>query len=169
MSRSWERKVRKNMSTINKQRKKQGTGNIVLGAEQKEKFFGRNFIMPAFLLLFIMMYLFLQSGVEGFETNTIFWLTIASYIGLAALFFFRRPYLLVGKDYVQSRRLAGDKQLAASMIKAIDIQSTAIVIELERGANWVYSKTLNRYPLETMAVKLKEFAKNNQIQIKEND
>jgi len=168
VSRSWERKVRKNMSAVNKQRKKQGTGNLVLGAEQTEKIVGRNFIMPIFLIMFIAMYLFLVSGSEELVTDTVFWLTIISYIGLAALFFFRRPYIIIGKDYVQSRRLTGHKRLSASTIKAIDVQSSAIVIEQTQGANWIFSKTLNRYPVDKLAEKLKVFAKNNGIEVKEN-
>lgn len=167
MSRSWERKVRKNMNTINKQRKKQGVGNIALGGEQTEKIVGRNFIMPSFLIMFILLYLFLITGTQDFVPNTMFWLTVVSYIALAALFFFRRPYITIGKDYVQSRKMMGDKRLTASVIKSINIERSAIVIQQSQGPNWVYSHTLNRFPVKELGEKLKVFAKKHGIQVVE--
>ncbi|WP_028610653.1 hypothetical protein [Paenibacillus harenae] len=163
MSRSWERKVRKNMSVINKQRKKQGTGQIVFNADKSEKIVGRNFIAPILLILFIGMYVILMQNTEGFKIDTMFWITIGCYVLLAALFYFRRPYLTIGKDYVQTRRLTGDKRLPASGIKGINIQSGYVVIEPVKGANWVFSKVMNRYPTDEMAEKLRAFAQSNSI------
>ncbi|MNJ66222.1 hypothetical protein D3C77_622810 [compost metagenome] len=82
---------------------------------------------------------------------------------LAALFFFRRPYLAIGKDYVQTRRMTGDKRLAAEAIKAISIQPGYVIIEPNKGGNWVFSKVMNRYPIAEMGEKLQQFAQANGI------
>ncbi|MBD2869825.1 hypothetical protein [Paenibacillus arenilitoris] len=163
MSRSWERKVRKNMSNVNKQRKKQGAGQIVFNADKSEKIVGRNFIAPILLLLFIGLYVILMQSAEGFRTDTMFWITIGCYILLASLFYFRRPYLTIGKDYVQTRRFTGDKRMTASAIKGISVQPGYVVIEPVKGANWVFSRVMNRYPTEEMGEKLKTFAQSNGI------
>jgi hypothetical protein len=163
LSRSWERKVRKNMNVVNKQRKKQGNGQIVFNAEKSEKIVGRNFIAPILLILFIGMYIILMQGAEQFKMDTMFWVTIGCYILLAALFFFRRPYITIGKDFVQSRRLTGDKRIPASNIKGISVQKGYVIIEQHKGGNWVFSKLTNRFPTEEMGEKLKVFAQANGI------
>lgn len=167
MSRSWERKVRKNMSTVNKQRKKQGTGNIMLNAEKSEKIVGRNYIAPILLILFIGMYVFLMQSNTEFNTDTMFWVTVGCYILLAALFFFRKPYITIGKDFVQSRRLTGDKRLAVSAIKGISVQKGYVVIEQHKGGNWVFSKLTNRFPTDLISEKLEKFAQTNGIEFKQ--
>ncbi|WP_424768871.1 hypothetical protein [Paenibacillus sp. sgz302251] len=163
MSRSWERKVRKNMNVVNKQRKKQGNGQVVLNAEKSEKILGRNFIAPILLILFIVMYIMLMQSSPEFTMDTMFWVTVACYFLLAALFFFRRPYITIGKDYVQTRRMTGDKRLSASAIKGIIVQPGHVVIQQQKGANWIFSKLTNRFPTEEIGEKLKSFAQANGI------
>ena len=165
MSRSWERKVRKNMATVNKARKKTGAGNLVMNVEKKQevRFTGRNYILPAVLILFIGMYNFLMLMDPTFKFNTMYWITIVSYFLLAALFYFRKPYLTIGKDYVQSRRMLGDKQLFAGAIKEIKIQSGYVIIVPNHGGSWAYSKLFNRFPLQEMTVELKKFAEKHNI------
>ncbi|RCW50973.1 hypothetical protein [Paenibacillus prosopidis] len=163
MSRSWERKVRKNMGVVNKQRKKQGNGQIVLNAEKSEKIVGRNFIVPILLILFICLYVVLMQSSTEFQMDTMFWVTIGCYILLAALFYFRRPYITIGKDYVQTRRFTGDKRLPVSAIKGISVQAGYVIIEQHKGGNWVFSKLTNRFPTEIIGEKLKQFAQANGI------
>jgi hypothetical protein len=163
LSRSWERKVRKNMSVVNKQRKKQGNGQIVFNAEKSEKIVGRNYIAPIMLILFIGMYVFLMSGSSEFKMDTMFWVTIGCYILLATLFFFRRPYITIGKDYVQSRRLTGDKRIPVSGIKGIVAQKGYVIVEQHKGGNWMFSKLTNRFPTDEIAEKLQVFAQANGI------
>lgn len=167
MSRSWERKVRKNMSHLNKQRKKQGADSIVLNADKAEKLVGRNYIAPILLILFISLYLILVQSQDDFQMDTMFWVTVFCYILLAAIFFVRRPYLKIGKDYVQTRRMTGDKRLPAASIKAISVQPGYVVIEPVKGGNWVFSRLINRYPTGEMAEKLQQFAQANQIQFQQ--
>ncbi|MGO4697095.1 hypothetical protein AB4Z50_22680 [Paenibacillus sp. 2TAB26] len=163
MSRSWERKVRKNMNVVNKQRKKQGNGQIVFNAEKSEKIVGRNFIAPILLILFIGMYVILMSSSSTFKMDTMFWITVGCYILLAALFFFRRPYITIGKDYIQSRRLTGDKRIPAASIKGFSVQKGYVVVEMQKGGNWVFSKLTNRFPTDEIGDKLKLFANANGI------
>lgn len=163
MSRSWERKVRKNMDVVNKQRKKQGNGQIVFNAEKSEKIVGRNFIAPILLILFIGMYVILMSSSSTFKMDTMFWITVGCYILLAALFFFRRPYITIGKDYIQSRRLTGDKRIPAASIKGFSVQKGYVVVEMQKGGNWVFSKLTNRFPTDEIGDKLKLFANANGI------
>ncbi|WP_168122667.1 hypothetical protein [Paenibacillus sp. HB172176] len=168
MSRSWERRVRKNMSKINQQRKKQGSGQLVLGGEKVERFKGRNIFVPILLLLFVILYSILMNSNPDFEMDTMYAVTLLCYVALAALFFFRRPYLLIGKDFVQSRRFTGDKRYTIEGLKSIRFQQGMITIIPQKGANWTFSKTLNRFPTENMESKLREFAKANNIMIEEN-
>ncbi|MFF2089730.1 hypothetical protein [Paenibacillus sp. NPDC058174] len=159
MSRSWERKVRKNMSQINKARKKQGSSGIVLGSEKKDRYTGRSFIAPILLILFIGMYVILVSSDPSFKAGTMFYVTVGCYVLLALVFFFRKPYLTVGKDYVQTRKLTGDKRLNPAAIKGISVQRGYVVIEQHKGGNWVFSRVMNRYPTDEMGARLQEFAK----------
>ncbi|RJE90171.1 hypothetical protein D3P07_08130 [Paenibacillus sp. 1011MAR3C5] len=158
MSRSWERKVRKNMSKINKVRKKSGGAPVVFNAEKKDRYSGRNYVFPILLLIFVGMYSFVMQGDPKFEATTMYWVTVACYIILAALFFLRKPYLTIGKDYVQSRRFTGDKRLNVADIKGIRVQDGYVTIMPQKGASWTYSRLLNRFKTDEMAAKLKTFA-----------
>jgi len=160
LSRSWERKVKKNMDQINKQRKKAGVGNLVLNQEKKQEitFKGKNFVLPIVLIAFIGMYIIVSLMNPKFEISGMFWFTILAYVALAALFYFRKPYLTIGKDYLQSRRMMGDKQLFAVATKEIKVQGGYIIIVPNHGSSWAFNKTFNRFPIDEMTVELKKFA-----------
>ncbi|REJ20655.1 MAG: hypothetical protein C6W55_06580 [Thermobacillus sp.] len=170
MSRSWERKVRKNTEQLNKRRKKAGLKAVASPGAVTDRYRGRNYVLPALLILFIGFYIYMMTipaddpnTTNPFETP-IFWLTVACYLALAALFWFRRPYLLVGRDFVGTRKFTGDKTLTASAIKAITvIRPGYIIIEPKKGGNWVFSRMLNRYPIDEMADRLQRFAEDNRI------
>lgn len=165
-SRSWERKVRKNQSQLNKQRKKQGKDPLTLKTAdtQLEIYKGRSIIMPAFLVLFTALYVILSFSSDAYKTaDTMYWVTIGLYLLLAVLFVLRRPYLAVSKEYVRSRRFGGDRNLYASNIKGISVQKGYVVIEQIKGGNWVFSRLINRYPTDEMAERLRAFAAANQI------
>ncbi|XEC92589.1 hypothetical protein AB6A23_14380 [Paenibacillus tarimensis] len=165
MSRSWERMVRKNTSKVNKIRKKSGAGAYIPDASRIDRFKGRNVLLPLAILFFTGFYAYMGSlSTDYTESNSLYWLTIVCYLLLSALFFFRRPYLSVGKDFVQTRKMTGDKTLRASGIKRISVQPGYIIIEQIKGANWMFSKTLNRFPTEAMTERLQTFAKDNEIE-----
>ncbi|MFS0722341.1 hypothetical protein [Paenibacillus sp. 1P07SE] len=173
MSRSWERQVRKNTSAVTKYNKKRGAGSYVPKESRIDRFRGRNYILPIAILLFISFYTYLgtlpaSASAEGEAVSGLFWVTIVCYIILAMLFFFRRPYLAVAHNYVQTRKMTGDKRIMADGIKRIQIFSGHIIIEQTKGANWMFSRALNRYPIPEMAERLREFAKDNQIDLVEN-
>ncbi len=165
MSRSWERKVRKNMAQANKTRKKTGSAPIsgVTPGSDSIRFKGQNFIMPATLILFIASYSFLMTTSKDYVPDMMFWLTIGCYVVLAMLFFFRKPYLAVGKDFVQSRRITGDKRLQASEIKEIRVHKDYVTIFPPRGAAWTYTRMLNRFNTDAMAKELEALAQKHNI------
>ncbi|GLX68127.1 hypothetical protein [Paenibacillus glycanilyticus] len=168
MSRTWERKVRKNTSQINKARKKHGVSQIGTSTAPKvDRYTGRNYIFPIVLILLISMYTVFVTTDPEFEPSSMFWVTIGCYIFLALIFFLRRPYIIVGKDYIQTRKMTGDKKLYVSNIKGISVQKGAVVIMQIKGANWVFSKLLNRYPTEEIGRKLADFAKTNNLPFEE--
>lgn len=170
MSRSWERKVKKNMNAVNKARRKSGSGNIVLNAPKSNaaRFTGRNIILPIVLLIFIGLYNAIVWMDVSFEPNGMYYITVLSYLLLAALFYFRKPYLSIGKDYVQSRRMMGDKQLYAGGIKEIKTFSGYIIIVPVSGSSWSFSKTFNRFEIDKLTAALKEFANKHNITWTEN-
>ncbi|MFD0587042.1 hypothetical protein ACFQZE_03415 [Paenibacillus sp. GCM10027627] len=167
MSRSWERKVRKNMSKVNHTRKKQGGGQLVFNAEKSARFTGRNFVFPILLIMFIVAYIFISQTSPKFETGTMYWVTIGAYFLLALIFFLRKPYLTIGKDYVQTRRFSGDRRLSADAIKAIRVQDGYVTVMPNKGAGWTFSRLLNRFQTDEMAEKLKGFAAANGISFEE--
>lgn len=134
------------------------------GKSGLDTFKGRSYLMPAFLLLFILFYVIVTVNSAAFkQADTMFWVTIACYVVLASLFMLRRPYLSVGSDFVRTRRFAGDRNVYVSNIKAINTQKGYIVIEQQKGGNWVFSRVMNRYPIEPMAARLKAFAEQHGI------
>lgn len=167
MSRSWERKVRKNMSKINTARKKQGTGQILLNNDKSEKFVGRNFVSPIMLLVFVSFYSVVMQSDSNFKASGMYWVTLGCYVLLAALFFFRRPYLKLGKDYVQSRRFTGDKRLNVSDIKGFRVQNGYVTVIPQKGAGWTFSRLLNRFKTDEMSAKLKIFASTHNLPFEE--
>ncbi|QAY68384.1 hypothetical protein ET464_06240 [Paenibacillus protaetiae] len=152
------------MTQLNNQRKKQGKEQVVTGGDKSDRYYGRSIILPVFLLFFIGIYL-ITSLISGVTFRTIEWITVAAYIVMALVFFLRRPYLKIGKDYVQTRRMTGDKRINASGIKSITVQDGSILIEQVKGANWMFNRLLNRYPTAVIAERLKEFAKVNHINL----
>ncbi|MFD0711658.1 hypothetical protein [Paenibacillus sp. GCM10027626] len=169
-ARSWERKVRKNQAQLNKQRKKRGEKplNTGVSAPGADIFKGRSIILPAFLVLFTALFAIMSTASGAEQTSgTLFWVTIVCYLLLAVMFILRRPYLAVGKDYVKTRRFSGDRMLMASNIKAIKVEPGNVVIEQVKGANWVFTRTINRYPIEQMTERLRAFAAANQVTFNE--
>lgn len=170
-SRSWERKVRKNTNQVNKARKKAGQSQINFSSPTTKKednsprFTGRNIIFPVVLVLFIGFYNFIVLSDPTFKVSAIYWFTIASYLVLAALFFFRKPYLTISKDYIQSRRMMGDKQLFGVNIKQIKIFKGSILIVPKNGSSWSFTQMLNRFPVEEMSKELKKFAERHNIEV----
>jgi len=161
MSRSWERMVSKNTKQINKRRKKEGKKSLsATGSPQVDRFRGRNYIVPSLLIMLIIFYVTLaQPWSNTFMTDpTMFWVTIGCYVLLAFFYFMRRPYLSVTRDTLETRKFTGYKTLRPSEIRKFTVSPGYIVVESVKGTNWVFSRLMNRYPLDQMAARLKVYA-----------
>ncbi|MCC3373193.1 hypothetical protein [Cohnella sp. REN36] len=165
MSRSWERMVERNSKQVNKRRKKEGKQSLSAPTAQIDRFKGRSFVMPALLLLLILFYIILfQPWSSKFNQDpTMFWLTVGCYVLLAFFYALRRPFLAVSKDRLETRRFAGYKTLKPLEIRKIVQQPGYIIIETVKGGNWVFSRLMNRFPIEKMGERLHEFATANKI------
>jgi len=165
MSRSWERMVTKNTKQINKKRKKEGKRGIAPNAPQIDRFRGRNYVIPTLLVLLIAFYILLsQPWSDRFlQDPTLFWVTIGCYVLLAVFYYFRRPYLAVSRDTLETRKFTGYKTLRPSQIRKIVVQPGYVLIESVKGTNWVFSRIMNRYPIAQMAERLKVYAEVNQV------
>ncbi|QJC52016.1 hypothetical protein HGI30_10945 [Paenibacillus albicereus] len=164
MSRSWERKVRRNSAQLNQKLKKSGIDPMAAKGPSASssltmRFKGRNFISPILLLLFVGAYAMLMpmQEQEG-SSEAMNWFVVAAYAFLALMFFLRRPYLQVGPDHVQTRRMLGDKRLGKDEIKGITVQKGYVIIQPAKGGNWVFSRVMNRYPVERMGERLEKLA-----------
>jgi len=166
MSRSWERMVTKNTKQINKRRKKEGKKGISGNAPQIDRFRGRNFIVPSLLVLLIVFYLVLsQPWSDKFlQDPTLFWVTIGCYVMLALFYYMRRPYLAVSRDTLETRKFTGYKTLRPSEIRKIVVQPGYVLVESVKGTNWVFSKFMNRYPINQMGERLKAYAELNHVE-----
>lgn len=172
MARSWERMVQKNKSQLNKQRKKQGqpsiskSGSIVSG----DTFKGRKIVFPFVLILLAILY-----GLLGWASSTLpeqeqqnspmmTWFVVGAYILLGVIIYFRRPYLLVNKDNIQTPKLNRVRNVPASNITKIKVAKGSVVIEQKgKGGNLVFTRLLNRYDINAMGERLEQFAQVNNI------
>ncbi|WP_028545432.1 hypothetical protein [Paenibacillus taiwanensis] len=169
MSRSWERKVRKNSSVLNKKLQKHGKPAIQVGQEQYDEYRGRNFILPSVLIILALMYAVIGSMFWSKEQSTLmYWVTVIAYIGLGVVLFAKRPFLKVGRDNIMTTKWNRVRVLYAKDIKKITIQPGYVVIEQsKRGANWVFSRVMNRYDTELMGARLTKFANQHQIELEQ--
>lgn len=172
MSRSWERKVSKNMNQLNKQRKKQGQASIGAGSsvahDGGDVFKGRKYVLPIVLLALAVLYLLLgMVTVEaGTGSQTMNWIGVSLYILLALMIFLRKPYLKVGRSTLSTFKFNRERKLSASEISKIKILQGSVVIESKgKGGNWVFSRLINRYDTKAMGERLEQFAKVNQIPV----
>jgi hypothetical protein len=166
MSRSWERMVLKNSKNMNKRRKKEGKQSIKPNAPQVDRFAGRNYVIPAMLMMLIILYVTMaQPWSSNFmQDPTLFWATVGCYIILAVFYYFRRPYLSVTRDTLETRKFTGYKTLRPTQIRKFTIMPGYILIESVKGSNWVFSRFMNRYPLDRMAERLKVYADLHQVE-----
>lgn len=161
MSRSWERMVTKNTKKINKQRKKTGKPSLSSAVKpQIDRFVGRNYVVPTMLIMLIVFYVTIaQPWSETFAQDiTMFWVTVGCYVLLALFYFFRRPYLAVSRDTLETRKFTGYKTLRPGDIRKFSITPGYILVESVKGSNWVFSRTMNLYPLDKMSERLKTYA-----------
>jgi hypothetical protein len=167
MSRSWERMVQRNGKKVNKQRKKQGKPSLTSQKQQGDRYLGRNFIFPALLVLLMVFYVivFAPWRTPMQQDDTMFWITLGCYGLLAVFYYLRRPYLSISRDSLDTRKFTGYKTLRPAQIRKIVLSPGYVVIESVKGANWVFSKSINRYPIDRMSEKLKAFAETHNVEV----
>lgn len=162
MSRRWERMVQRNTKQINKRRKKEG--KQMIGSAQAERFRGRSYLLPLFLVLMAALFVVVSRPWEV-EPGALFWWTVAAYLALALFYFLRRPYLAVGRDTLETRRFTGYKTLKASQIRKIILLPGYVIVESVNGSRWVFSRVMNLYPIGPMSERLRKFAQDNRIDV----
>jgi hypothetical protein len=166
MSRSWERMIERNSKKVNKRRKKEGKPSVTAQAQKADRFVGRNYMFPILLVLLMAFYVVVFAPWKtNVQDTTMFWVTLGCYALLAVFYFLRRPYLSVTRDTLETRRFSGYKRLNAGEIRKIVLQPGYVVIETVKGANWVFSRLINRYPLDQMGERLKTYAEVHHIEL----
>ncbi|MRN54572.1 hypothetical protein [Paenibacillus monticola] len=170
MARSWERMVQRNTQNINKQRKKQGKETLYATktpAKNVDVFKGRNIVFP--VVLFALGVMFWAVGTidsqrsEGLLAN---WLGVVLYFVLAALIYFRRPYLKVDRNKLSTSKFNRERFLPAAEIENITLSRGAVTIKHKgKRTRWVFTRLINRYNTSAMGERLEQFAKANNIEI----
>ncbi|MEB3102711.1 hypothetical protein [Ferviditalea candida] len=161
MSRKWERMVQKNTEKLNKQRAK--FGRTPISEAESSKIRGRNWVGPILLVLVAIYYMLTFISTSN---TSMYWVTAISYLLLAALFVFRRPFLEIDRKNLSTRRFSGFKSLGADDIDQIVIQKGYVIISAKDGkTRWVFSRLIQLYDIGMLSEKLQEFAKNHSIPV----
>lgn len=172
MARSWERMVQRNTQQVNKQRKKQGKDSIyasssTAAAKSTQVFKGRNIVFPVVLMLLGVMFWVVGSIDEAQGSGILAnWLGVVLYFALAALLFFRRPYLKVERERVSTIKYNRERFLNASEIEKITLSRNVVIFKYKgKRKQWIFSKLINRYDTVAMGTSLEQFAKTNNIEV----
>lgn len=165
MSRKWERMVQKNSKAANKVRTKQGKPLVnETSSDGTVTVRGRSWVMPIVLFCIgIFCYIAFR---ETYQSDNLYWVTGGSYMALGLfIFFVRRPFLRIGKNYLVSRRFSGDKRVDAAQIQEIEISKDAVVISTNK-TRWVFTKLYHRFDMAALTEHLQEFAEHNAVKLK---
>jgi hypothetical protein len=170
VSRKWERMVEKNRNSLNKVRRKRGQAALSEGITSKEKLTvikGRSWMLPSVLVLFAGLYFFTTYQVA--KMDGAYWFTGLSYIGLAILVYLvRRPVIKISHNYLTVRRFTGEKFIEPKDIEEMDLNTSHIVIQLkDKRKKIIYTKLQHQFPMEELAAKLREFAVQHKISLKD--
>lgn len=168
MSRKWERMVRKNTKTTNKSRQKSGQPKISeIQSDGSVTLKGRSWFLPMLLTATGVFCLISFRGIAG--QDNLYWITGISYIFLAVLIYYvRRPFIKIGKNALTSRRFGGDRTIEASQIDEITVSKDAVTVQIKpKGNRWVFTRLYNRFQMDELSGKIKEFAAKNNVALKE--
>lgn len=172
MARSWERMVQRNTKQINQQRKKQGKESIYAtnskaAAKSSDIFKGRNIVFPVVLLLLGIMFWVVGSIDEAKGSGILAnWLGVVLYFLLAALLFFRRPFLKVERARLSTIKYNRERWLPAAEIEKITLSRSVVTIKYKgKRKQWIFSRLINRYDTAAMGERLEQFGKNNNIEV----
>lgn len=122
-------------------------------------------MLPIFCTAVVIMFVMFFGQMQ--EKDFIYWLTIISYSFLAIYFFFlKRPYLKVGKDTVATRKLGKERVVDAQDLEYITIQPGYVIIKVkDKRSHWMFGRMFNLFDTKEMAIRLQEFAKQNDVTI----
>ncbi|KGE17335.1 hypothetical protein [Paenibacillus wynnii] len=170
MARSWERMVQRNSQKINQQRKKAGKDSIhasTVSTKSGDVYRGRNIVLPVVLIGLGIMYWMVGTLDEVKGNGSLMnWLGIVLYFALAALLFFRRPYLKVERARLSTFKFNRERFLGAADIEKIVLSRGSVIIKHKgKRMKWIFSKLINRYDTAVMGERLEQFATANNITI----
>ena len=168
MARSWERMVQRNTQKVNQQRKKAGKESIyasTTSTKAGDVFRGRNIVLPIVLVGLGIMYWMVGSIDQTKGNGSLMnWLGIVLYFALAALIFFRRPYLKVDRARLSTFKFNRERFLGAADIEKIILSRGSVTIKHKgKRMKWIFSRFINRYDTAVMGERLEQFAKTNNI------
>ncbi|QWU14037.1 hypothetical protein SAMN04487895_101311 [Paenibacillus sophorae] len=171
MARSWERMVQRNTQQINKRRKKEGKDSINSSSKagQTDVYKGRNIVFPVLLAALGALYWIIgQFDTSSANQNSLVmnWVGVVLYFALAAMIFFRRPYLKVERARVSTFKFNRQRFLEATDIEKIIISRRSISIKpkAKRG-HWIFSRLINRYDTAVMGERMERFGQINHIPV----
>lgn len=158
LSRRWERKIQRNASKINKQRKRMGLPQVGDSLRvQADVFQGRSVLLPLFLASVAIFFATVYGEVG--ERDALYWITVILYLLMAVYFFFRRPYLSVSKTELATRKMGRERRVHASEIEQITALKGVSVITLKgKRSKWIFSRYMNWYDTDAINRRLREFA-----------
>lgn len=160
MSRKWERMVLRNQKQINKQRKKQGKTAVGSTKPEGTYYYGRSIGLPVFLWA---IGLFSAIAFAG-QSDTMYYFTVIAYLLLGLFYFMKRPYLMIGKKYISTRRLGRDKPIAYENIQKITASDGHLMIEFKtQRTKWFFARFMNRFPVNEMTEALRSVAAQHQV------
>lgn len=170
MARSWERMVQRNTQQVNKRRKKDGKDSIYSSrsSDQGDVYKGRNIVFPVVLVLLGLLYgmiASLDASTSG-NSKVLNWVGVVLYFALAAMIFFRKPYLKVERSRVSTFKFNRQRILEAGDIEKIVISKGSVSIKpkAKRG-HWIFSRLINRYDTAVMGERMEQFAKQHRIPV----
>jgi hypothetical protein len=163
--------VVKNQKTVNVSRKKQGLSTIQETSRVKEKeavIKGRSWMLPSLLIIFALLY-FITSPYGEVKMDALYWFTGISYVLLGVLMYLvRRPVIKIGKAYMTVRRFSGDKLIEPKDIGELTLNNGHVVIQMKNSKKkFVYTKLQHRFPMDTLNSKLREFAVEHKVELKD--
>jgi hypothetical protein len=163
--------VTKNQKTINNVRKKQGKATIQETAKLKEKddiIKGRSWMFPS-ILVFVAVFYFFAYPYGEISRDKWYWITGLSYIALGILMYLvRRPVIRITRTSISLRRFNGDKIVAPHDTEEITLNKGHIVIRLkQKNKKYVYTKLQHRFPMDILNARLREYAIQHKITLKD--
>ncbi|WP_025688917.1 hypothetical protein [Paenibacillus zanthoxyli] len=171
MARSWERMVQRNTQQVNKRRKKEGKDSINSSSKAgpTDVYKGRNIVFPVLLAALGALYWTIgQFDTSSANQNSLVmnWIGVVLYFALAAMMFFRRPYLKVERARVSTFKFNRQRFLEAADIEKIIISRGSISIKpkAKRG-QWIFSRLINRYDTAVMGERMERFGELNRIPV----